>query len=153
MTYAELEKAFSMKLRGFTYSEIGRAMNYDYGTVRLALKSVVDGKNRRKDPPCIFPKIARYIRINAENRISVFADMLGVSESQTREILAGRHEVTPKFRKAVSKATGMGIAEAFSPYPIEPKAPEPPKLLRENQLRRSGGHGIYFGGISRDGGG
>lgn len=137
MTYAELEKAFSMKLRGFTYSEIGRAMNYDYGTVRMALKSVVDGK-MRKDPRCIFPKISRYMRINAENRISVFADMLGISESSTREILAGRREVTPKFRAAVVKLTGMGAAEAFSPYPIEPKAPEPPKLLRENQLRRSG---------------
>lgn len=28
MTYADLEKAFSMKLRGFSYAEIGRAMNY-----------------------------------------------------------------------------------------------------------------------------
>lgn len=138
MTYADLEKAFSMKLRGFTYSEIGRAMNYDYGTIRAALKNVVDGK-RRKDPRCIFPRISRYMRINAENRITVFADMLGVSESQTREILAGRHEVTPKFRAAVVNTTGMGIAEAFSPYPLDkPKAPDPHKLLRENQLRRSG---------------
>lgn len=79
------------------------------------------------------------LRINAENRITVFADMLGVSESHTREILAGRHEVTPKFRAAVVNTTGMGIAEAFSPYPLDkPKAPDPPKLLRENQLRRSG---------------
>lgn len=139
MTYADLEKAFSMKLRGFSYAEIGRAMNYDSGAVRLALKNVVDGKKRRKDPLCIFPKISRYMRINAENRISVFADMLGISESSTREILAGRREVTPKFRSAVIRLTGMGAAEAFSPYPLDkPKAQASPKLLRENQLRRSG---------------
>ena len=139
MTYAELEKAFSMKLRGFNYCEIGRALNYDSGAVRLALKNVVDGKKRRKNPLCIYPRIAEYMRINAENRISVFADLLGISESSTREILAGRREVTTKFRKAVVSLTGMGVAEAFSPYPLDkPKAPEPPKLLRENQLIRSG---------------
>lgn len=137
MTYADLEKAFSMRVRGFNYCEIGRAMNYDSGAVRLALKNVVDGKRRRKNPLCIYPRIAEYMRINAENRISVFADMLGISESSTREILAGRREVTAKFRAAVANTTGMGVAEAFSPYPIE-KLPEPPKLLRENQLRRSG---------------
>ena len=111
MTKNDRMKAFSMRLEGYSWQEIGRAIGYTGNTVRQDLTACLMVTPRQVR--CAYPVIRRIIEDEYDCNIKSFAAACGMSDGAMRYTLSGQNRVPRKRQEAICSVIGIPMAEAF----------------------------------------
>lgn len=116
MTREELIMAFTMRLDGATFEEIGNKFGVTRQAIMYNFDSVVHrGRDKKTDiaiSKIVYPNIARYIK-DAQITMGKFIEMLGYSSSKANvaNALYGKRNMSAKMICGIVKTTGMTYKE------------------------------------------
>lgn len=111
MTKNDRLKAFSMRLEGYSWQEIGRAIGYTGNTVRQDLTACLMVTPRQVR--CAYPVIRRIIEDKYDCNIKTFAAACGMSDGAMRYTLSGQNLVPKKRKDAICSVIGIPPETAF----------------------------------------
>lgn len=104
-------KAFSMRLDGFTFQEIGEHLGVPKMAVQQMLQRAVasNGTVYRK---WVYPNIRDWVMEQGLS-LSQISQICGLSANSVSSYMTGKLDPPFSFIKAVLKASGMSFEEAF----------------------------------------
>ena len=111
MTKQERLKAFEMRLDGYKWIEIARALGYTSTTVKQDLQGCVLSKPYQVN--CVYPVIRRIITEYYGGSVRAFAQDCGITYNAMYYTLSGKCFVPPERQEVISKAIGIPPVEAF----------------------------------------
>jgi hypothetical protein len=111
MTNQERMKAFSMRLEGRGWKEIGRALGYSDSTVQQDLKRCVEIRPRQVH--CVYPALRDHITERCGGSVQAFAHACGIGVNTLYAVLPGRVHPGKLVIDAILKTTGLPYEEAF----------------------------------------
>lgn len=112
MTKDQVKDMFSMRLDGFTLTEIGEKYGITKERVRQILSYTATGKNRCIMKNYVYPNIENWM-YDKEITQEDIAKECGCSQNNVSCILIGKHKPSFEFISAVIKMSGMTFQEAF----------------------------------------
>lgn len=110
MTNDERIKAFTMRLDGKTWEEIGDVLHYAPCTARADIVRCINAAPRKIR--CCYPAIRRVI-IDQYGSIRNFSAVCGFHSNTIRLVLSGRCRPSRRVADAILAATGLSYEEAF----------------------------------------
>ena len=116
MTREEKIEAFSMRLDGYTFQEIGERFGVSKTAVQQILQRAVSS-NGTVHSKWVYPNLRDWI-IEQGLSLSQMSQMFGLSVNSISTYLLGKMDPPYSFIKAVLKVSGMSFEEAF--YREEP---------------------------------
>ena len=112
MTKEQVKDMFSMRLDGFTLSEIGEKYGVSKERVRQLLSKATTGKNRCIRKNYVYPNIENWM---FENEIiqQDIAEKAGVRQNTVSTVLIGKRNPSFEVISAILEMSGMTFQEAF----------------------------------------
>lgn len=111
MTRAERIKAFSMRLDGYSWQEIGKKLGYEPATVFGDISRCIHKK--RWALPIAYPALREICARQFDGSISKMATAMGVSDSTLRNQLNGTCPPSGNTIRIVTEVFGLSFKEAF----------------------------------------
>ena len=111
MTREERIKAFSMRLDGCSWQEIGKKMGYEPATVFGDVSRCIHKK--RRNLPIVYPALCEICVHQFDGSISKMATAMGVSDSTLRNQLNGTCPPSGNTIRIVTEVFGLSFKDAF----------------------------------------
>ena len=109
MTNFERKKAFSLRLEGNGWKEIGEALGYCSETVKKDLRLCILGKPRRVRS--VYPALSRFIEERYGGSVRAFALDCGLGPQVLYSVLPGRRPMSPEEVQCIRELSGLSPAE------------------------------------------
>lgn len=104
-------KAFSMRLDGFTFQEIGEYLGVSKIAVQQMLQRAISSQGTVHSK-WVYPNLRDWV-IEQGLSLSQMSQMFGLSANSISTYLLGKMDPSFSFIKAVLNASGMSFEEAF----------------------------------------
>lgn len=111
MNREERIKAFTMRLDGFSWEDIGKEIGYEPSTVFCDVSRCI--KKRRRPVSIVYPALREMCYQKFDGSLSNMAKALGLSESTLRSQMNGTCQPSGNTIRAILSVFGMTFEEAF----------------------------------------
>ena len=112
MTRQERIKAFTMRIDGANWSEIGRELGYSSTAVKSDLQACVQSIPHQVT--CIYPRIRKIIVDDFGGSARAFAIACGTTPNRMYHYLSGRGTLNKSIVETILTFTGLTYDEAFT---------------------------------------
>ena len=106
MTNPERERAFSLRLLGLSWEEIGAELGYTGQAVRKDLKWCLSAQ-RINETQIPYPRLARYISGRYRGNVGAFLKDVGLPRDRGYDQLHGKTPMTPEVVEQIAFHTGL----------------------------------------------
>ena len=110
MTRKDRLTAFSMRLDGMTWAQIGKCLSYSPGAVSKDLHRVLE--KEQAAPVLLYPNLQRYMEKQCYGSVEAFAHAMHVSPHRLRCVLIYGDEPAESLVQKITEATGLTEKEA-----------------------------------------
>ncbi len=106
MTNLERQTAFTLRLAGCSWQEIGERLGYLPQSVYEDLERCLH-RRPGSTPRCVYPVLRRVLEEACNSSVSDFAQQCGISASAAYAVLGGRCPMTERMAKRIGAAMGL----------------------------------------------